>query len=119
MDNRQSFEGEGDTAGGGWSARNVRAIKAAVYIMGVLIVIGAVALVAAIMMKAERGGKTIAAGFGDLEVAVPAGATVTGSRLDGDRLAVDIASPQGGEVVIVDVKKGQVLGRVKLAPAAK
>ncbi len=119
MDNGQSFEGEGDIAASGWSARNVRAIKAAVYIMGVLIVIAAVALVAAIVMKAERGGKTTAAGFGDLEVAVPAGATVTGSRLDGDRLVIDISSPQGGEVVIVDVKKGAVLGRVKLAPAIR
>ena len=119
MDDRHSFEAEGDIAASGWSARNVRAIKAAVYIMGVLIVIAAVALVAAIVMKAERGGKMAAAGFGDLEVAVPAGATVTGSRLDGDRLVIDMSSPRGGEVVIVDVKKGRVLGRVKLTPAAK
>jgi len=105
-------------AAGGWSQRNIRAIKAAVYIMGVLIVIGMVALVAAIIIKAERG-KTAAAGLGDLKLAVPAGASITGSHLDGDRLIIDIASPQGGEVVIVDVRKGKVLGRVKLTPAAK
>jgi len=118
MDDRQSFEAGSDTAASGWSARNVRAIKAAVYIMGVLIVIGAVALVAAIVMKAERG-KRAAPGFGELKLAVPAGASISGSRLDGDRLIIDVTSPQGGEVVIVDVKKGEVLGRVKLEPAAK
>jgi len=118
MDDRQSFEGGADVAASGWSARNVLAIKAAVYIMGLLIVIGAVMLVAAIVMKAEHG-KTATAGFGDLKVAVPAGASITGSRLDGDRLVIDISSPEGGEVVIVDVKKGVVLGRVKLTPSAK
>ncbi len=119
MDDGQSFEGNGGTAASGWSQRNVRLLKAAVYIMGALIVIGAIALVAAIVLKTERGGGRTAGGFGALDVAVPAGATISASRLDGDRLVIDIAAPGGGEVVIVDVKKGTVIGRVRLKPAAR
>lgn len=118
MDDRQSSGDSSDVAANGWSARNERAIKAAVYIMGVLIVIGIVALVAGIVVKAGHGKKA-AAGFGDLNVPVPAGARIAGSRLDGDRLVIDVTSPEGGEVVIVDVRKARVLGRVKLAPATK
>lgn len=107
-------EGEGT----GWSERNLRLLKLAVYIMGALIVLGTIALVSAIVMKAGRLEEARPRGFGELVVAVPEGATVTQSRLDGDRLAIDISTPQGPEVVIVDVRRGLVLGRVKLKPQA-
>jgi hypothetical protein len=119
MDDEQSFQADAASGAGGWSARNVRLLKGAVYIMGGLIVLGTVALVGAIVMKVGDSGEKRAQGFGDLEVAVPAGAAITASRLDGDRLAIDIASPAGAEVVIVDVKKGIVIGRVKLRPAGQ
>ena len=96
----------------------MRLLKGAVYIMGGLIVLGAIALVVAIILKEGHSGDQRADGFGNLDVAAPAGATITASHLDGDHLAIDIASPAGPEVVIVDIKKGRVIGRVRLKPAA-
>jgi len=96
----------------------VRLLKGAVYIMGGLIVLGAIALVAAVVLKSEHGGAQRAEGFGTLDVAAPAGAMITASHLDGDHLAIDIASPKGPEVVIVDIRKGRVIGRVRLKTAA-
>ncbi len=96
----------------------MRLLKGAVYIMGALIVLGAMALVAAIVLKSGHGNDQRAEGFGDLDVTVPAGATITASHLDGDHLSIDIAAPSGPQVVIVDVRKGRVIGRVRLRPAA-
>jgi hypothetical protein len=114
MGEDQSFEAI--PADSGWSERNVRLLKRAVYIMGILIVVGTIVLVVAIVMKAGRSDDKRVPGFGDIDVGVPAGASIVASRLDGDRLSIDIVSPQGPEVVIVDVKKGVVLGRVRLRP---
>jgi hypothetical protein len=118
MNDEQSLQGDDGTAESGWSERNVRLLKGAIYIMGLLIVLGTIALVAAIVMKAGRSSDRHIEGFGDLDVAVPTGASITSSRLDGDRLAIAIASPGGAEVVVVDVKKGIVMGRVRLRPTA-
>ena len=99
-------------------ARNVRLLKAAVTIMGVLLVVGTMVLVGAIIWKASRLPATTAAaggGFEGLEIAVPAGATVRALAIDGDRMAVTIAAAQD-EIVIVDLRRGEVVGRIRLMP---
>jgi hypothetical protein len=46
---------------------------------------------------------------------VPAGATVRSLAIDGDRMAVTIAAAQD-EIVIVDLRRGEVVGRIRLVP---
>jgi hypothetical protein len=97
--------------------RNVRLLKAAVYIMGVLLVAGTILLIGAIIWKASRLPASVARGFEPLEVTVPAGGSVRSVEIVGDRMAVAVESPEGTEIVIIDLRRGTVAGRVRLTPA--
>ena len=86
--------------------------------MGVLLVVGTMVLVGAIIWKASRLPATTTAaggGFEALDIAVPAGATVRSVAIDGDRMAVTIEAAQD-EIVIVDLRRGEVVGRIRLVP---
>lgn len=100
-------------------ARNVGLLKAAVYTMGVLIVVGTIVLIAGIIWKASQlpAASTAApAAFDALEISVPAGAAVGLVEIDGDRMAITL---QGApEIIIVDLERGEVLGRIRLDPSA-
>ena len=99
-------------------ARNVRLLKAAVTVMGVLLVLGTMVLVGAIIWKASRLPATTTAaggGFETLDIAVPEGATVRSLAIDGDRMAVTVEAAQD-EIVIVDLSRGEVVGRIRLTP---
>lgn len=50
-------------------------------------------------------------------ISLPAGAAVASMSLDGDRLALNIKTKAGGEIVIYDLARGAVLQRIKLAEA--
>lgn len=51
-------------------------------------------------------------------VAISAGQTPGALALDGDRLAVRIDGPDGVEVVVYDLSKGEVIARISFAPEA-
>jgi hypothetical protein len=99
-------------------ARNVRLLKAAVTIMGVMLVVGTIVLVAAIIWKASRlpaGSVAAAGGFEALDIAVPAGAAVRSVTINGDRMAVTLEAAHE-EIIIVDLGRGEVVGRIRFAP---
>lgn len=110
-------EDDGEALPPGALARNVGLLKAAVYTMGVLIVVGTIALVAGIIWKASQLPAASTAGpaaFDALDIAVPAGSSVGSVEMDGDRVAITL---QGApEIIIVDVRRGEVVGRIRLAP---
>jgi len=96
----------------------VRALKFAVGLMGVLIVVGVVVLV---VMVVQRAGKAIPA-------AAPAGPAVelslgqpAGSRIAGiapgyeGRVALWVQRPDGERLVIVDTRTGAALGVIRLS----
>ena len=100
-------------------AGNVRLLKAAVYIMGVMLVVGTFLLIGAIVWKASRLPAGSPAGaFGSLDVAVPAGTAVGAVDIDGNRMAVTIVAAQS-EIIIVDLSRGEVVGRVRLVPEGR
>lgn len=96
--------------------RNVRLLKGAVYIMGLLLVAGTILLIGAIIWKASRLPASSTRGFGALDVAIPAGAAVTSVEIAGDRMAVTVEGGGGAEIIIIDLKRGDVAGRVRLTP---
>jgi hypothetical protein len=104
-------------------ARNVGLLKAAVYTMGVLIVVGTIVLIAGIIWKASQLPAASTAGpaaFDALDIAVPAGAAVGSVEIDGDRMAITL---EGGpeivpEIIVVDLARGEVVGRIRLTPGA-
>jgi hypothetical protein len=100
-------------------ARNVGLLKAAVYTMSVLIVVGTIVLIAGIIWKASQlpAASTAApAAFEALDIAVPAGSSVGSVEIDGDRLAITLEGAP--EIIIVDIRSGEVVGRIRLDPGA-
>ena len=104
-----------------FTPRQVRVLKIAVIVMGILLVGGFAFVLAAIVYQASKGGQS-AAGVGappadiEAELPIPKDATVTALSLDGDRLALHLNSAAGSEIAVVDLKTGQVVARIRLKP---
>lgn len=87
--------------------------------MGVLFVVGTVALVALIVQRAgglERAGRTL-----DLALDQPPGSRIGGiATVEGGLLAVWVQRPDGTEgVMLVDARRSRALGEIGLGPPAR
>ena len=105
--------------------RQVRILKIAVIVMGVLLVGGFAFVLAAIVYQASHpvqdAGVTPAPsvpgqGAPSIDLPVPAGAAVTAMSLDGNRLAVHLSGPSGPEIGVIDLASGKVVAHVRLKP---
>ena len=96
--------------------RNVRLLKWAIYIMSALLVIGTIVVAVTIAKRASKLGQSGQAAFDVLDVAIGDGAEVGHIELDGDRMAVHVRKADGGpgEIVIINVRRGRLDGRVRL-----
>jgi hypothetical protein len=103
-------------------AGHVGLLKAAVTIMGVMLVVGTIVLIAGIIWKASQlpadsgssaGGP--AGAFEALDIVVPAGSVVGSVVIGGDRMAVTVEGAES-EIIIVDLRRGEIVGRVRLTP---
>ena len=102
-----------------FTPRQVRVLKIAVIVMGLLLAGGFAFVLAAIVYQASGGGRGgIPAGAEPTaaELHVPKDATVSALSLNGDRLALHLQSSAGPEIVVLDLKTGTVLARIKLMP---
>jgi hypothetical protein len=102
-----------------FTPRQVRVLKIAVIVMGILLVGGFAFVLAAIVYQASRGGQSVntqAGHEGAAELPIPKDASIETLALDGDRLALHLQSPAGGEIVVIDLASGKILSRVKLKP---
>ncbi len=108
-----------------FTPRQVRGLKIAVIVMGVLLVGGFAFVMAAIVYQASKlGGKTAdepgpaaaPVSAPEATLIIPPDATVTSLALDGDRLALHLQSSAGAEIAVIDVVSGKVLSRIKLEP---
>lgn len=105
-----------------FTPRQVKALKIAVIVMGVLLVGGFALVLGAIVYQASRLGQDAptrdqaVSDQGAAQVTVPQGAKVTAMDLDGGRLALHLTGNAGPEVIVIDVGSGRVLARIKLKP---
>ena len=106
-----------------FSARQVQILKIAVIVMGILLVGGFAFVLDAIVYEASRPKQdtavTLPAEVGAVPiigVPVGQGTAITGTSLDGNRLALHLNGSDGPEVVVLDLASGKVLARVKLKP---
>ena len=108
-----------------FSPRQVRILKIAVIVMGVLLVGGFAFVLAAIVYQASHPaqdatltGAQAVPGEGALSIdlPVPAGTAVTAMSLDGNRLAVHLAAPSGPEIAVIDLATGEIVAHVRLKP---
>jgi hypothetical protein len=104
----------------------MRALKILVVVMGVLLIGGTAALVAAIIERVNhRRAEPVAAtapagrGFERVVIDLPAGAHVLGTEVAGDRIVVRVGLASGGEeLMLLDPHSGARLGTIELRPAA-
>jgi hypothetical protein len=88
----------------------LRFLETTVYIMGGLLIIMLVVLIGGIIWKANHKTEAppdVPKIFG---AGIAPGTLIDEVTLNGDRLAIRA----GGEVVVVDVKKGSIISRVRL-----
>jgi hypothetical protein len=103
----------------------MRALKVLVVVMGVLLVGGTAALIAAIIHRASHPRPLPAAsagaarGFDRAVIDLPAGARVLGSEAVGERIMVRVGLAEGGEaLILVDPRTGARLGTIELRRAS-
>jgi hypothetical protein len=107
-----------------FSPRQVRILKLAVIVMGILLVGGFAFVLAAIVYQASHPAQVAPRSAGGdpgqgalgIDLPVPRDAGVAGLALDGNRLAVQLNSGTASEIVIIDVTSGKIVARVKLKP---
>ena len=113
-----------DLHSGPFSERGTRILKYAVVIMGILLVVGFMVVVGTIIYRAMKLGTETAApqtpvnavshGFSKLDVEVEPETLISQIELDGNRMAVHVTKDAADEILIIDIRKGELLGRVRL-----
>jgi hypothetical protein len=100
----------------------MRALKALVIFMGVLLVGGLVALIIAIAVRFSEPQPTTTTprpGFGTATVSLPTGARILSVQTVGNRLIVQVALPDSSQrLVVVDPGSGTVVGTIELRPGS-
>jgi hypothetical protein len=104
-----------------FTPRQVRMLKIAVIVMGILLVGGFAFVLAAIVYQASKAAQDAAVPAAALsgieaELPFPKDATIRLMSLDGDRLALHLNSAAGQEIAVIDLKTGRIIARIKLAP---
>ncbi len=97
----------------------MKALKALVIGMGILILLGLAVVIAAIVARMGDGGEGARAGFGTLHLGLPGSCRIAAVRPLQDHLVLRLAGPAKdgcGEVIVVDPAAGKVIGRI--APGA-
>lgn len=103
-----------------FTPRQVRMLKWAVIVMGIMLVGGFALVLGAIVYQAsnlsESAPSTVATSSSDpvRAMAVPRGMAVTHMALDGNRLAVHLSGPRGSEIRVLDLATGDTLQRIPL-----
>lgn len=97
-----------------------RGLKAAVYIMGVLLIIGFIVVFSTIIYRTVNSGsadqpqiRDTRNGYGTIDSLLPSTAIVQETLLDGDRMTVRFLDGNETSIIIFDIKRGTELGRIE------
>ena len=95
----------------------VRALKALVFGMAVIIVVGFVIVVATIAQRVSGFAREEGAPIGDIALPVAEACSLAGvSQLDGDLVAVRLEGPRWegcASIILIDLEAGKVVGRLQ------
>lgn len=106
----------------------IRALRIAVAVMSLLLVVGFITVIARIIYLTSRpnapNAATATATTGaalkpEAVLGLPAGGSIKSMSLSGNRLAVHYVSPLGDGIAILDLEQGRVLSRVSITEAGK
>jgi hypothetical protein len=99
----------------------MRALKALVIIMGILLLGGSATL--AVLLVQRLGTHHAPAGLAAsplpsvVELGLPHEAEVTAMAALGDRLALHVKAPDGDRILVIDPARGTILETIQLKPA--
>ncbi|HEX6442384.1 MAG TPA: DUF6476 family protein [Stellaceae bacterium] len=96
------------------------ALKALVVVMGIMLVVGFVALIVVIAGRVSQktAGLAAAQPYSAAPVEIPAGARVEAMSAGPDRLILDLLLPDGNrELAVIDLGTGRRLGTIPLRTA--
>ncbi len=95
----------------------MRALKIGTIVMGVLIVVGTMALIIAVARRPGGPPPFVGVGLPPVAVALeePAGTRIAGVSAAPDRVAVQLQGGGVDRVVLIDSRSGAVVGRISLA----
>ena len=100
--------------------RHMRMLRIAVIAMGVVLVLGFIAVIARIVYLVNRGEETTTTISQPVRetarLALPAGASVRNLSLTGQRLAVHYEGPGGSGILVLDLQTGQPVSRIEIVP---
>ena len=98
----------------------MRALKLLVVVMGILLVGGSVALVAAVVGRIGRGPAAVGGGAAaPVRATLPPGSRIVSAELSGDRILVRVALREGGEaLVLLSARDGAQIAVLGTAAAA-
>jgi hypothetical protein len=103
-----------------FTPRQLRILKIAVVVMGIILLVGFAAVIGRIAYLVTKGGATQTPAAHALaktaRLPLPGGAAVRSVALDGNRLAVHYDTPVGAGIAILDLVTGEPLVHVDLAP---
>ena len=94
---------------------SVRGLKLLVVVMGVMLVAGVAALVAAVGVRLSHRGAAPAAAFTAPPIALPHGATIERMSTGPDRIVLQVDLVGGAvELVVIDLATGRLLVTIPL-----
>jgi Family of unknown function (DUF6476) len=98
----------------------MRALKILVVVMGVMLVVGLAALLAAMAARVAHRGPTPTAArtFSGQPIDIPPGARIEAMTAGPDRLVLALAMPEGDrQLLIIDLATGARVGTIQLRAA--
>jgi len=94
---------------------NIQALKALVIGMGMLIVIGVTVIVVTVFNRIQDRARVVEAPE-RLDVAIPAGAKLLEMVPNGQRLVLRLETPDGDQIMVVNLRSGAVETTLVLKP---
>lgn len=105
--------------------KNMARLKTAIAIMSILLVGGTIVVIGTIIYRAmtyqSKSASQIVVpdaaklqGFSKLDVEVERGTLVSQIEIDGDRMAVHVTKAAADEILIINIRTGELIGRVNL-----
>lgn len=97
-----------------------RGLKIAVVVMGVILIVGFLAVFITIAYRVANPRAPVPgegpAGY-DLPVALSAGAEISGIEFTGERALLTVTGPDGAQsLIVLDTERGRTIGRFTLQP---
>jgi hypothetical protein len=91
---------------------SIQALKFAVVVMGILIVVGMVVMAVTIASRLSAMADVEPALADHIALSLPPGAVIVETDLDGDRLALRLETPEGPAVQVFDLASGALLSTI-------